>query len=499
MNFKNLRENYVNYVGDISELGDFVEGAAKVWSDRVAFIHNEREKTYRQFRDDVVSLENILSGRGIKKGDKIALVCENSYEWVISYFAVIGVGGIIVPVDVEIPIPKIAKLLEENNIGKVICSPKYSGISDILDAEAFWTDELYLSVENNSGVPVFVKNFEYDPDDICQISFTSGTTGKMKAVMLNSRNIISDSIGASKIINAETEARLLLILPMNHMFTITASIIIPIMRGAKIYISSGKKYFLREFIAFKPDWLVIVPAIVKSVFKVAASAMSTGNNPDMMAVISNLKCIVCGGAPLDTKYIGIFKQFGINLVNGYGITECSPVVSVNYPDANIPGSCGITVDGCTIRINAPDEDGCGEIYVRGENVFCGYADETDNVGVFDDGWFRTGDIGRLDENGALFITGRKKNLIIMDNGKNVSSEELEEFIMNEVPEVEEIIVKGVDGIIDAVIYTSEGNPDKIKSDIMALNRELPSYKQIKRIEFREEPFEKTTSMKIIRV
>ncbi len=493
---KGIREDYCNYVGNITELGDIVEKASELWHDKIAFIHKEREITYKRFRDDVVRMEKLLAQKGLRKGDMAALVSENSYEWIVVYFAVIGTGGVIVPIDAELPAEKIGGLISGNNIRKLICSEKYKGIAENSDAECFEIGCLYTEASGIDAASPFVKSYDHNADDICQISFTSGTTGKMKAVMLSQRNLIADALGGSKNINAPREQRLLVMLPFNHMFTLVASLIIPIMRCTKMYISAGRKYFLRELMMFRPQWLVVVPAVAKTLIKVASSA-AAGGDPATAAVLKELGIIVCGGAALEKEYVYALGQAGIVLVNGYGITECAPVVAVNYPDHNVPGSCGVTIDGCEVKISEPDEEGTGEIYIRGDNVFKGYLDAEDNEGVFDGEWFRSGDIGRY-EDGILYITGRKKNLIILENGKNVSAEWLESLLSKSIPVIEEVVVRGENDLITAEIY-SPGNEEVVRESIKEVNKKLSGYQQIKKVVFRDDPFEKTATLKILRI
>ena len=221
------------------------------------------------------------------------------------------------------------------------------------------------------------------------------------------------------------------------------------------------------------------------------------------ALGGNLELFICGGAPLSEKIAYELTSMGINVLNGYGITECSPIVSVNRNFANRLGSVGQVLDCNEVKINNPDENGVGEIYVRGTNVMVGYYnDEEATKEAFDNGWFKTGDLGYLDKDGFLFVTGRIKNLIILSNGKNVSAEEIEEKILDEISYVEEVIVYDDDDKLAAEIYLNEtAEPEaktKIKKDIKDLNIKLPSYKKIAKTKIRDEAFPKTTSMKIKR-
>lgn len=495
MKTEKMRENYINYIGHVAKLGDIIEKAADLWPNKIAFIYQNREISYKQFRNDVVSVQKLLLQKGLKNGDMTALISENNYEWIVVYFAVVGIGGIIVPIDAELPIEKINELISEHNIKRRICSSKFMELTENNETECFEICHFLIEASELDSEASFEKDFNYNEDDICQISFTSGTTGKMKAVMLSHKNIISDALGASKNINAPLEQRLLVMLPFNHMFTLTASLIIPLMRCARMYISSGRKYFLREIMSFRPEWLVVVPAVVKTLVNVVSSAVA-GNDSAIATVLKELRIIVCGGATLEKGYIHALERVGIVLVNGYGITECSPVVAANYPEHNIPGSCGVLIDGCEVKINEPDKDGIGEVYIKGDNVFKGYLNVEDNEGVFDDGWFKSGDLGKYEE-GILYITGRKKNLIILENGKNVSAEWLEGVLIKSMPYIEDVVVRGEDDLIIAEIY-APADEGLVREGIKEINKKLSGYQQIKKLVFRDMPFEKTTTMKIVR-
>ena len=213
----------------------------------------------------------------------------------------------------------------------------------------------------------------------------------------------------------------------------------------------------------------------------------------------NLKMLISGGAPIDNQYMKGFDDFGIQVVNGYGITECSPIVSINRNKYYRFGSVGVPIFESQVKIINPDENGEGEIVVKGDHVMLGYYKNPEaTADAFVDGWFNTGDIGKIDEDGFVFITGRKKNIIVLSNGKNVYPEEIEtEFL--KIPYVDEVVVYGRDDILCAEIYTeTPDKKDEIREKLREINENLPSYKQVKHVEFRDEEFEKTTTKKIKR-
>jgi long-chain acyl-CoA synthetase len=228
----------------------------------------------------------------------------------------------------------------------------------------------------------------------------------------------------------------------------------------------------------------------------------------------NLRLIICGAAPLRKELVTGFNEFGIQILNGYGTTECAPVVTVNRNRFYKPDSVGITIPCCKIRIDNPDENGDGEILVNGENVMLGYyKDEEGTANAFTDGWFRTGDIGRIDDEGFVYITGRLKNIIILSNGKNVQPEELEDLLTTKLPYIKEVLVyasapaKGMDPVITAAVFfdkdyvQNNGIQDPgslLSADVAEINRRLPTYKQIGQVQVRPEEFQKTTTRKIKR-
>jgi len=354
-----------------------------------------------------------------------------------------------------------------------------------------------------------------DESAVCAIIYTSGTTGDPKGVMLTQKNLMADAIGAAN--NVFVSGPALLTLPLHHTFAFTASIIASLIYGVSICISRNLRTFQKDMEQYSPQYMFVVPLYVETLYKGIWKAAREQKKDSLLRTlirISNLlrklgldlrrkmfrtvleqfggklDLIICGGAFLEQRYIDGMEDIGIQVLNGYGITECSPVVAVNRNRWSKPGSIGLPLPCCEVQIQD------GEICVKGDLVMAGYyQDEATTGSAIQDGWFHTGDLGYVDEDGFLFITGRKKNLIILNNGKNVSAEELEAQIL-QIAGVEEVIVYGEDGHITAEIFSE--TPDGIREKIMALNQKLPPYKRIQRIKFRETPFEKTTTQKIKR-
>ncbi len=494
-------------------------------------------KTYNEFRSEIEGFGTFLLSKGLKK-EKIAILGENSYEWLIAYFAVLGSGNTAVPLDRDLPVEDLLYNITNSGCKAIVFSKVYRDVVEKLQ-ELDAGIEIYFSkadmqemiAEGRSLMASGDKSFEnadVKPDDLAAIVYTSGTTGKSKGVMLTQRNITSNVISACK--NISGEGCGVLALPLHHTFGMVANVLAPFIFEARIYMTTSLRNIQSDMVKIGATAAFCVPLMAELIYKkVWATAKEKGKDEILKkgikisntllkfgidvrrklfaevheALGGNLELFVCGGAPLGEKMAFELTSMGINILNGYGITECSPIVSVNRNFANKIGSVGQVLDCNEVKINNPDENGVGEIYVRGDNVMIGYYnDEEATKEAFDDGWFKTGDLGYLDKDGFLFITGRIKNLIILSNGKNVSAEEIEGKILEEIGYVEEVIVYDDNDKLAAEVFLDENTePEakaRIKKDIKALNLKLPSYKKIAKTKIRDEAFPKTTTMKIKR-
>ncbi len=536
-------KNYpLHYREDADIVIDIVRQAVKNYSEKQAFQIPVRGKddifkTYKEFYDDICAFGTYILSKGLKK-EKIAIVGENSYEWLVSYFAILGSGNTAVPLDRDLPVDDLVYNVQNSECKAVVYSKVYRDVIEGFQAND--TDiEFYIPMaeqaqfieEGKNSIAqgdTSFENADVNPDDLAAIVYTSGTTGKSKGVMLTQRNIASNAVSACR--NAQGEGCGVLALPLHHTFGMVANVLVPFIFGARIYMTTSLRNIQSDMVKIGATAAFCVPLMAELIYKkVWATAKEKGKDEILKkgikisntlmkfgidirrklfaevheALGGNLELFVCGGAPLSEKMAFELTSMGINILNGYGITECSPIVSVNRNFANKIGSVGKVLDCNEVKINNPDEKGVGEVYVRGSNVMVGYYNnEEATKEAFDDGWFRTGDLGYLDKDGFLFITGRIKNLIILSNGKNVSAEELEEKILDEISYVEEVIVYDDDDKLAAEIFLDEtSEPEaktKIKKDINELNVKLPSYKKIAKTKIRNEAFPKTTSMKIKR-
>lgn len=512
------------------ELLDF---CVNEYSEKEAFAYQNKRQdisvSFAKFKTDVDAFGSYLFNTGFKDSH-IAVFGENSYEWILTHFAVTCGKNVIVPIDKELDANGIAELLLDSESKMLIYSDVYADIAEQLQVKL-----REISYINMKDIPECIEKGEqliadgytdYTDVDVCKedlasIVYTSGTTGKSKGVMLTHNNFCSCMYGAC--CNVLLTGASLLVLPLHHTFGLVASVFAVMYYGYPIYINKSLKKLPDDFKKCKPQHLFAVPLIVETLYKnIWATAKKQGKEKAlrMLVKISDaiLKCkidlrkilfksvisafgenidlIVSGGAPIDAKYINAFKSFGITVLNGYGITECGPIVAVNRNKFNIIGSVGLPL--CCNEVKIADD---GEVLVRGDNVMLGYYyNEAENEKVFIDGWFRTGDLGTIDKYGALHITGRIKNLIILGNGENISAESIEEQLYT-IPYIKEAIAYGKENIIVAEVYLDEeitDAKDRINADIQVINQRLPQIKNIGQVIIRDTEFPKTTTKKIKR-
>ena len=564
MNTKNKKRDYPHYESvPYVTFRDLVNVAAERYGDKTAFSwrKNARDEevltaTYNQCRDRVRAL-----GTGMLKlgcGDaKAAIMGEANYDWSCVYFSLMACGAVTVPADRELPPDDIVNILTRSASRFVFYSPsveekigalrdRIPGVEHFIcmgETKAEWASELSALQENgqaclDAGDTSFDDN-ELDPDRLASIVFTSGTTGKGKGVMLSQRNITSDM--GMGMLQFEVSPKTMFVLPPHHTYGSTVNLVGHFGLGSHIYFSSGVRYLLNELKEQKPEHLVLVPLFVETLYKriwqtaeksgkadilrkamkVSGGLLKVGIDlrkslfKDVLAAFGgNLQMIICGGAALGQDIIDTFEAFGIVILNGYGITECAPLVSCNRNQYRKAGSVGCPLIGSEVKIANPDENGEGEICVRGTHVMLGYYEEPEaTAAVMDeDGFFHTGDWGKLDEEGWIYITGRIKNIIILANGKNVYPEEIEHEIRG-IPGVSEVVVYAGESknetreIIVAEIFPDAEEMEKrgitdpkayFSEAIKDINGRMAPYKAVGHIKIRSEEFVKNTSRKITR-
>ncbi|HOQ07771.1 MAG TPA: AMP-binding protein [Clostridiales bacterium] len=541
-----------------------VENVADRFPDRTAFSYKLSPKdkdtvrvTYAETRDYIRHMGTELISMGLRDRH-VALIGESSYNWVSSYFCLMAIGAVVVPIDKELPPDEIAGILNFADCEYIIYSPvvedkireirdRIPGIKTLICmgepgiVEAVRLSDVVARGRErfNSGDNSYYE-YKIDRERLATIVFTSGTTGKGKGVMLSQKNIVSDMTQGMYLFSITRKT--MNVLPPHHTFGSTVNFTGHYAQGSEVYISSGLKYIADEIKEQQPSHLVLVPLFVETLYKKMWQAAEKSGRAQLlrrMIKLSNflrklgidlrrklfksvldafggkLELIICGGAYLDQEIIDTFEAIGITVLNGYGITECSPLISCNRNKYQKKGSVGVPILGSEIKIRNPDENGEGEICVKGPHVMLGYYKNPEaTAAVFDEeGFFRTGDYGRLDEDGWLYITGRLKNLIVLSNGKNVYPEEIEAEI-SKVFGVNECVVyagesssQGGKEVIVAEIFPdfealeAKGISDVqgyFEEEIKKINSRMVSYKAVKKVKIREEEFPKNTSRKIIR-
>ena len=549
---------------DVNDLLDRIQ----LHGDKVLykyFVGKEiKEMTYAEFYAYIKKLSAAITVKGLS-GKKIAVIGETSPEWLATYVACLASGAVVVPMDKELAITEIEKFLTIIEADAIVYSKSFNYkfratidthptikyfIPMSYDEEATNEKILPLAQLIECGAAEVENGYNFKAttsrDALCEMLFTSGTTGTSKCVMLSQKNIFAAVSSAIDAVCFESDDILVSVLPVHHTYELMC-LLAEMVIGCTTCINDSLRHVIKNFERFKPTGLVLVPLFLNTMYKkiwdkaeksgkagalksaikishgllaVGIDARRTLFKSVLDAFGGNLNKIICGGAKLNPELVEGFENFGISVYEGFGITECSPLVAVTPYIARKLGSIGPAVSSCKMRI-APNGDETsegyvmGEIQVKGDNVMIGYYNNPEaNAEVFtDDGWFRTGDIGYLDADGYAYITGRIKFVIVLENGKNVFPEEIEEYLEGIDTIAESCVIgrKSPDSdevILTAVVFPNyakfdEGTSDEdikesIRKSINAVNKKLPTFKQIKAVEVRKTEFEKTTTKKIKR-
>lgn len=471
---------------------------------------------------DASDLAKYLLAQNLTKGH-IAILGPSSYEWIITYLGVVFAGMVVVPLNKELSAEELSQLLHQADVDCIFYDERYKDIAEQLINE-YNFDKKYFSLNETYKVDCDICLPQPKPDKLSAILFTSGTTGKSKGVMLTQRNISSNVIQGLGAVSLQHDRDVIMsVLPFHHAYEFTCTILGMMYAGVPICISSGLKYIQKDLLDYKPTVMFVVPLLAEKLYEKIQLAVKKKGREKGFALacgLSNvlrkigiditdrlfrevkvafggrLRLIASGGAPLREALIKQYKVIGITLFQAYGLTECSPILTVNFDYFHRPNSVGKIVQGNVAKVVD------GEIWAKGLSVASGYYNNPkETAQSFQDGWFKTGDLGWIDKDGFIYLTGRKKNLIILSNGENVSAEELESLIYT-IPSIQEVLVYAEQDCILAEIYLNpdfETNEVSIKQQIDKLNNRLPLYKRIDRVVFRECPFEKTTSHKIKRI
>ena len=567
MSSKNCLYNDVKKYRDLREV---VNDAVDKFPEKTAFIEKikdgenvtYRNISYKEFKEEIDGLASSLISLGLKD-KKIAILSQNRYEWIESYFTIVNGVGVVVPLDRSLPNDEVVSLLRRSKVDAIIFDGKYKDImKEIKDTDKENNVKYYICIdkeesddfisydnliekgkqyvkENSDYYKQYV-NAEIDPKEMKILLYTSGTTSMSKAVMLCHENLVTELYGLESVLKLYPEKdRYLEFLPLHH--TLGAIVMIFIFAtGGETAFCEGLRHIQENIIEYKPTIFVAVPLLIENIYKKIMKQVEKKGKlkkvefgrklcnfllkfgidirrkvfKEIIDNLGGLRVVISGAASLDKEVAKAFNEMGIELVQGYGLTETSPVITVENDNYVKYGSVGFPLIDVEVKIEDPDENGIGEIKTKGPIVMLGYyemEEETKEV-LTDDGWFYTGDLGYIDDEGYLFVTGRKKYVIVLKNGKNIYPEELENLI-NKLPYVSECIVFGYpkddDLVVTAkIVYNKEYVEDVMNGitkeelekiiwqDIKKINSTLSTFKHIKKIVVTDEPMIKTTTAKI---
>ena len=556
-----------------ASIRDMLDYAAETYGDKVQYRYFTKgteigEMTYREFREDVDRVGTALAARGLR-GATVAILAESRPEWMVSFCAVVCGGGMVVPMDKELQEDQIIEFLNRSESELIFCSDRFAKRLQERFNE-LTTARYIINFDNAADGTGDVENYSdlqekgklllsdgymeyttarYDTSKACTLLFTSGTTGTSKGVLLSQDNMTACVYHSANMVNISKDDVLFSVLPMHHTYELVCAELGAICVGATTCFNNSLKYFLRNVKIFRPTAMIVVPLFLSTIYKKICEEIKKKNKEKLVkgaiavtktlrkvgidlretafkeitaALGGRLKNVICGGAAMDPELVDRFAEFGITVCQGYGISECSPLVCVVPYTAIRNSSVGFPAYGTQVKIVITDDGGrefdapvgeIGEICVKSPQVMLGYHNnpEATAEAFNNEGYFRTGDYGCMDKDGYLYTTGRKKNIIILSNGKNVYPEEIEEFL-SKIECIKECVViarsRGEEeDVITAVIYPDydkfEGKTDEeiasaMKAEVAAVNKKLPTFKQIRNIELRKTEFEKTTTRKIIR-
>ena len=554
----------------IINIKQMLESSAELYGDGIAF-YTKFEKgpyttiTHREMFDDVNSMGTALIARGMKER-RIAVIGETNYMWSIGYLSVVCGTGVVVPLDKELSYNELKHLINEAECSAVIFDKKREATFVKMMEEGDTGLELLFSQDRKESAEGIISQRELvtegrklieqgdrsfldaqiDSREMSVIIFTSGTTGMAKGIMLSHRNIVADLMVAPALLKVKPSDIFFSVLPIHHTFECTCDFLMPLYKGSAIAHCEGLKYIIRNIQEVKPTFLLAVPAVFEALYKAiwknirakgkekavrkimkvcrAAGKVRLNLTDVFFKEIKNtfggrMRMMICGGAAVNPEILEDLQAFGIMALQGYGLSEAAPMGALNPENKPKSYSCGIALPGFDAKIADPAPNGIGEICLKGDNIMLGYYRNPEATAeVIRDGWFHTGALGYIDGEGYIVITGRKKNVIITKNGKNVFPEELE-YQLSLFPEITESMVfegdaEGKDDtLIVAGIYPDwdlikETLGDKADDDkevekylwslVDKINDENPGYKMIKKINLRHHEFEKNTSKKIKR-
>ena len=552
-----------------TDLRDMLEKSGELYGDRPAYIFKTeeegkfREITHKEFRDHVKALGTKFVNIGLKD-KRVAVISENRYEWGIVYLAVVNGTGVIVPLDKSLPENEIESLIIRSEVEAIVYSEKYNDIMNKIKKEGNTKIKYFISMdlekEENGiysehelikqGKELLEKgNREFldaniDPDKMAIMLFTSGTTAMSKAVMLSHKNICANIMDITSVLRIYDTDRFLSFLPLHHTFECTTGFLYPLSRGSSIAFCEGIRHIADNLKEYQASVMVSVPILFEAMYK---KVMKTIEKKGKLKTVKKgikisqfllkfgidvrkklfkeihdtlggkIRIFVAGGAALDPEAEKGFNELGFTLYQGYGLTETSPVIAAEDDKYQRLGSIGKAFPSLDVKIEDPNEEGIGELLVKGPSIMLGYYnnEEATKETITEDGWLHTGDLARIDKDGFIFISGRKKFVIVLKNGKNIYPEEIETLI-NKIEGVKESFVYGKpedDGdykICAKIVYDEElveevfGTKDakelkeKIWQEVKKMNKTMPAYKYVREISITNKELIKTTTQKVKR-
>lgn len=565
--------SYVKYKESrpITDIKNMIETSAELFGDNVAFMQKDnnnepyRKILYKEALADVNGLGTALISKGLK-GKRIAVIGENCYQWATSYLAAVCGTGIVVPLDKELSAEELKNLVIRADVECVLFQKKFEDMfKEMKDSGDTKLNVLvnFTSEEEKDGVYSWSQlmeegkklveegnreftDAEIDNEAMSIILFTSGTTGKSKGVMLSHKNIAADLMIAPTVFKVFPTDIFFSVLPLHHTYECTCNFLMPLYKGAAIAYCQGLKYITKNLEEVKPTMFLGVPAVFEKLYSTIWKTVKKQGKEDLLKKVirvnrktkkvgidlgkiffkqitavfgGRMRCLICGGAAINPEVLDGIRDFGILALQGYGLTECAPMGALNPDTAPNSASIGVRFPGADLKVVNINEEGIGEICVHGDNVMLGYMDMPEETAAVIDseGWFHTGDMGYMDSDGYAYITGRKKNVIITKNGKNVYPEELE-YQLSLVPFIEETFVfegessdeksttivasikldqEAVEELLGAD-YTEEQAKEMVWKEVDKINADAPFYRKIKKVIIRKSDFIKNSSKKLIR-
>ena len=549
-------KNVIKYLN----LKEMLNNSAEINKNRILYEIDNKKITYGELKKSVDCLGTALINRGLKN-KRIAIIGENSYKWELTYLSIVCGTGIVVPLDKLLPENELEILLKRSEVEAIFFDEKYKELIKkisqkgnnnlkVLVSMGDRKDEKILNQKDliKEGEKLLSKGYteftssKIDENKMSILLFTSGTTSKSKAVMLSHKNICSNLFSITNTLEIDDSDVFLSVLPLHHVFECTVGFLYPISIGAKIIFGRGLKHIVEDIKENRISVFMCVPAIYENIYKNFRRKFEKSGHLQLLEKLEdvaikctmeerkiifnqiheslggNIKILISGAAALDPMVEKGFRKWGLNLVQGYGLTESSPVISIETEENYRLSSIGKPIYGVQAKIIEPNEEGIGELAVKGDNVMLGYLDDKDATEkVLHNGWLSTGDLARIDEDGFIYICGRKKSVIVLKNGKNIFPEEMEKLV-NKIDGVKESLIFGkytnkskediklnVEIVFNKAevkdiynVSTDNEIYEKFHEKIKQVNSIMPSYKAIKGIVFSEEPLIKTSTNKIKR-